>query len=106
MNEVRRALAVRFAENLVRARKGAGLSQEEVGFRALLHRTQVGVLERGERLPRLDTIVKLAGGLSVSPCDLMRGMAWEQAELSGGGFRLTDSDEATEEDHREPARDD
>jgi len=101
MKEVRRALAVRFAENLLRARERAGLSQEEVGFRSSLHRTQVGVLERGARLPQLDTILKLAGGLSVSPCELLRGMAWEPAELSGGGFQLTDPNESGD-DHRPP----
>jgi len=73
MNEVRRTLAARLAKNLVSARKRAGLSQEEVGYRSLLHRTQIGVLERGERLPQLDTILKLAGGLAVSPCDLDPG---------------------------------
>lgn len=45
--------------------------------RAGLHRTEVSLVERGERLPRLDTIVKLAGALEEEPCELLRGMAWK-----------------------------
>ncbi len=70
----------RFGENLMIYRKRAGLSQEELGFRASLHRTEISQLERGVRLARIDTLVKLAGALSVPPGDLLRGMAW----LPGG----------------------
>ena len=62
-----RQVARRFGENLRRARKGAGLSQEELGVRASLHRTEIGLLERGERIPRIDTLVKLAARLGVRP---------------------------------------
>ncbi len=56
-------VAVRFGENLSRARKRAGMSQEEAGIRASLHRTEIGLLERGERVPRIDTAIKLAGAV-------------------------------------------
>lgn len=56
----------RFGENLERIRSRTGISQEELGFRAELHRTAVGQLERGMTVPRLDTVVKLAGSLGVS----------------------------------------
>jgi transcriptional regulator with XRE-family HTH domain len=65
-----------FGENLCRFRKRAKISQEELGFRASLHRTEVGELERGARMPQLDTILKLAAALSISPCELIEGMAW------------------------------
>lgn len=78
----------RFSENLVRFRKRAGLSQEELGLRADLHRTEIGLLERGTRMPQLDTILKLAGGLSVSPCELIEGVTWEPGSFSPGGFGL------------------
>ena len=71
------ALARRFGENLVLIRRRADISQEELSFRASLHRTEVGMLERGIRLPRIDTVIKLAGGLEVPPADLLDGMAWE-----------------------------
>jgi len=81
-------VARRFGENFYRARKRSGISQEEVGFRAGLHRTEVSILERGARCPRIDTLVKLAGALDVSPRDLLDGIAWRPAETSPGGFTL------------------
>jgi transcriptional regulator with XRE-family HTH domain len=81
-------LARRFAENVVRARKQAGLSQEQLGARAELHRTEIGIIERPGRLVRLDTLVKLAGALEVSPCTLLEGLAWRAAEPSRGRFDL------------------
>lgn len=65
----------RFGENLERIRSWTGISQEELGFRAELHRTAVGQLERGMTVPRLDTVVKLAGSLGVSVEELIDGMA-------------------------------
>ena len=76
----------RFGENLVRARKRAGLSQEEVGARADLHRTAIGLLERGARVPRIDTLVKLAAALRVEPVDLLDGIAWQPGAVSPGRF--------------------
>lgn len=64
-------IAQRFAENLARSRKLSGLSQEELGVWASLHRTEIEKLERGLRVPRIDTLVKLAGALRVAPSDLL-----------------------------------
>ena len=60
-------LAAYFAANLRRVRKAAGISQEEAGRRSSSHRTEVGLLERGARVPRIDTLVKLASALDVPP---------------------------------------
>jgi len=79
------AIAWQFAENLVIARKRAHLSQEELGFRASLHRTEIGQLERGTRLARIDTVVKLAGALSIAPGDLMTGMKWKPGGVARPG---------------------
>lgn len=62
--------------NLVEFRGRAGLSQAGTAERAGLHRTEIALIEGGRRLPRLDTIVKLAGALEVQPCALLAGMAW------------------------------
>ena len=48
-----------FAANLRQARERSGLSQEEVGWLASLHRTEIGLLEKGARIPRIDTLAKL-----------------------------------------------
>ncbi len=66
----------RFAANLRLARIGAGLSQEELGLRCDLHRTEISLLERAGREPRLGTIVKLAGALRTTPDALCSGASW------------------------------
>lgn len=81
------AIASQFAENLISARRRAGLSQEELGFRASLHRTEIGTLERGIRIARIDTVVKLAGALSVAPGDLLVGMEWTPGDPRPGKFQ-------------------
>jgi transcriptional regulator with XRE-family HTH domain len=85
-------VAERFGANLVRARKRAGISQEELGFRASLHRTEIGQLERGVRLARIDTLVKLAGSLGINPGDLLEGLSWEPGGTRLGSFRLSRGD--------------
>lgn len=66
----------RFAANLRRARLAAGVSQEELGYRSDLHRTEVSLLERAGREPRMATIVKLAAVLETSPGTLCEGVSW------------------------------
>lgn len=63
-----------FAANLVEARRHSGLTQEALGHEVGLHRTEVSLLERAGRDPRLDTIVKLAKGLRIPASDLLRGI--------------------------------
>lgn len=69
-------MKLRFGQNLARCRKGACVSQEELSFRASLHRTEVSLLERGERMPRVDTALRLAGSLGVPLDDLVAGLEW------------------------------
>lgn len=66
----------RFAINLRAARKRAAISQEELAFRCDLHRTEISLLERGGREPRLGTLVKLSSALQITPEELCTGMAW------------------------------
>ena len=53
-----------------RLRGWRGLSQEEVGHRARLHRNYVGAVERGEVNPTLRTLLRLATGLRIRLSDL------------------------------------
>jgi transcriptional regulator with XRE-family HTH domain len=65
-----------FAANLRRHREAAGLSQEALADRCGLHRTEISLLERGRRSPRLETIVNLARGLELaSPSELLEGIS-------------------------------
>lgn len=66
-----------FARNLLALRRRSDLSQEVVAARSSLHRTEISLIERGLRVPRLDTIVQLAAGVQAEPCDLFAGMAWQ-----------------------------
>lgn len=80
--------ATRFGANLSRCRVRAGLSQEELGVRASLHRTAVGQLERGERVARADTLVKLAGSLGVPPAELLEGLDWTPGGTTVGKLQI------------------
>jgi transcriptional regulator with XRE-family HTH domain len=70
----------RFAANLRQARTKAGISQEELGNRCDLHRTEISLLERAGREPRLATLVKLAGSLETTPGELCAGLSWHPAK--------------------------
>lgn len=48
-----------------------GISQEELGYRAALHRNYIGAVERGEINPTLRTLLKLAHGLGVAMSELI-----------------------------------
>jgi len=76
-------IAEHFAANLSHYREQSGLSQEALAARAEIHRTQIGELLRGKQLPRLDTLIKLAGALNVSPCELIDGIRFEPAAATG-----------------------
>jgi transcriptional regulator with XRE-family HTH domain len=54
-----------------RRREGLSLSQEELAFRAGVHRTYVGGVERGERNITVLSLEKIAGGLGVAPSELL-----------------------------------
>lgn len=79
-------IAAVFGENLARCRKRAEMSQEELGIRASLHRTEVSQLERGLRVARIDTLVKLAGALGVAPAELIDGIDWSPGSTTAGQF--------------------
>lgn len=67
----------RFAVNLRQARETAGISQEELAERIEVHRTEISLLERGGREPRLGTMVKLATALGTTPEALCAGIGWD-----------------------------
>jgi transcriptional regulator with XRE-family HTH domain len=75
----------KFGHNLRRYRWRAELSQETLAMRSTLHRTEVALLETGRRIPRIDTIMKLAASLAVSPDELLAGIKWD---LSTEEFRI------------------
>lgn len=82
-----------FGRNMQRLRRRTGLSQEALGFRASLHRTEIGLLERGERIPRIDTLLKVAAALGVRiDCPLLDGIEWTEGTTTTvpGSFSLSE----------------
>ena len=71
---VDRAAAERLGRNVLKARRRGGFSQEELGAMACLHRTEIGFVESGQRLPRVDTLIKLASALGVDATELLEGV--------------------------------
>ena len=61
-----------FAANVRRERELRGLSQEALGYACGLHRTEISLLERAGRDPRLSTIVRVAIGLGLPPAALLK----------------------------------
>ncbi len=70
------ATAFAFGRNLVKARRHAGFSQEKLAIRCLLHRTEIGNIENGRRIPRVDTMIRIAGALEVKADVLLAGIEW------------------------------
>jgi|SRR5580704_2335874 DNA-binding XRE family transcriptional regulator len=69
-NGILRALSNRIRE--LRAKKK--MSQEELAHRSGLSRTGMGLLETGKRWPRLDTLMSVAEGLSITVDELLKGL--------------------------------
>lgn len=93
MDAEKNPLSMQFGRNLRRSREPTGMSQETLGTIAGLHRTEVSLLERGVREPRLGTIVKLAGALSIPIEQLLAGIDWKFSP----GFEINDPDDVSAE---------
>jgi DNA-binding XRE family transcriptional regulator len=83
-------VAQRFGDNLRRIRRRKGLSQDELAARASLHRTEIGLLENGQRVARITTMIQLAGALGVDPTELIAGIGWSPGGILGGNFGFQD----------------
>jgi transcriptional regulator with XRE-family HTH domain len=55
-------------------RKEKGISQEELAYRADLHRTYIGMIERAEKNITLINLEKIAKALEVSIPQLFKGL--------------------------------
>ena len=65
-----KTIVKRFGERVRELRQEKGLSQEELAFRAKVHRTYLGGIERGERNPALKNIKSIADALDVTLSEL------------------------------------
>ena len=61
----------RFGERVRELRQARGLSQEELAFKAGVHRTYISLLERNIKSPTLDVLFRICKALDVKPSRLV-----------------------------------
>lgn len=62
----------RFGKKVREERKELGLSQEKFADRVSVHRTYIGMIERGEKNITLENIAKVAKALNLKLSDFFR----------------------------------
>lgn len=65
-------ILIAFGKKVRELRIQKGLSQEELSFKADVHRTYIGMIERAEKNITLINIEKIAKALEVSPYELLK----------------------------------
>lgn len=65
------SIMIMFGRNVQKYRSAMNISQEELAFRAGLHRTYIGMVERAERSISLQNAKKIADTLNVKLDDLL-----------------------------------
>lgn len=74
------AASAAFGARLKELRAQKGVSQDKLADETDVHPTAIGRLERGDREPRLTTILRLARGLDVRPGELVDDLAAGSAQ--------------------------
>lgn len=107
MEATQKQVAEYLGPQIRRIRRAQEMSQETLGHLAEVnHHGPISKIEHGEQLPRIDTLIKLAGGIGVLPCELLDGIVWEVGQGrpgrlvvtgrvgAGGGSAATGGDDA------------
>jgi len=68
----KKQILIRFGERVKEERRKKGLSQERLAEIAGVHRTYIGMIERGEKNITLENIEKIAKALGKEPGDLLK----------------------------------
>ncbi len=63
---------LKVGQNIRAQRKRVGITQEALAERCDMHPVEVGRAERGVRDLRVSTVVRLARGLGIPACELLR----------------------------------
>jgi transcriptional regulator with XRE-family HTH domain len=63
---------IRFGKRIKELRQAQGMTQEALAKKLGLDRSYMGFLERGERNPSLEVIIKIAKALGQEPDELLR----------------------------------
>lgn len=65
------AVSKKIGKTIRKIRESKKITQEQLALDAGLNRAYVGYIERGERNPSTETLVKIARALKISPRDLL-----------------------------------
>ncbi len=65
---------IAFGRHLAAIRKAQGFSQEAFAYKCGIDRTYIGILERGEKSPTLNTLAKIAKSFNLSLSELLNGI--------------------------------
>ncbi len=82
------SLAEDFGANLLALRQQRGLTQGMLARIARLSRDAIYKYEKGQRMPRLDTLISLCDALCVEPDELLEGLRLSERLSSRRGQRL------------------
>lgn len=66
-----RDILQKFGDRMQKVRKAQQISQEELASKLSMHRTYIGMIERGERNPTIRTLYKIAKALQVNSSELL-----------------------------------
>lgn len=61
----------KFGQKMQKVRKEKKISQEELAAKLAMHRTYIGMIERGERNPTIRTLYKITKALGVKSSELL-----------------------------------
>lgn len=68
---MKKSLSTVFGDVLKELRNNAGISQESLAYECDLDRSFISMLERGLRMPTIETIFKLAPPLKKAPFEII-----------------------------------
>ena len=64
----------KLGERIKQLRKEKSMTQEDLAFKVEVDRSYMGFVERGEKNPTLDKLIKIANSLAVSLSELFRSL--------------------------------
>lgn len=64
--------------NLRKIRRRADMSQDDLARRSGIHHSEISLLERGGRIPRLDTCIRVLKSTGADAQELVEGIGWEE----------------------------
>lgn len=71
-------VAEQIGMNIRKIRPRADMSQDDLARRSGIHHTEISLLERGGRIPRLDTCIRILESTGADARDLVEGVGWEE----------------------------